>query len=100
MYSRQDGPRVRMLQVADDETVSWCERPAHAHEWFESTEDQTDQEKRGFHLDSFASTLAEESVPKDASLLEIETFPLEVHPFAMVSLSAATSMTVEQWVVV
>ena len=62
-------------------------------------------QKRGSHPDSFASTLAEEFVPKDASLLEIEILALEVHPFAMsslsvVSLMAATLMTVVRWMVV
>ena len=51
------------------------------------------------------SSPAEEFVPKDASLLETETWALKVHPFAMmsllvVSLMVATSMTVERWMVV
>ena len=33
VHSRGDGLRVRFLQVADDESVSWRERRAHAHEF-------------------------------------------------------------------
>ena len=36
VYSRGDGSRVRRLQVADDEIVSWRERRAHADEFFRS----------------------------------------------------------------
>ena len=62
-------------------------------------------QQRGPHQDSFVLTPAEESVAKDASLLETETFALEIIPYVMVRLSVvslmvATSMTVEQWVVV
>ena len=61
--------------------------------------------QRDPHQDSFVWTPAEEFVPKDASVLETETLALEVVPYAMVRLSvvslmAATSMTVEQWMVV
>ena len=43
-------------------------------------------QQRDPHQDSFVSTLAEESVPKDASLLETETLAPEIIPFVRVRL--------------
>ena len=60
-------------------------------------------QQRDPHQDSFVSTRAEESVPKGASLLETDIGSGDnsmCDGLSVVSLMVATSMTVEQWVVV
>ena len=42
VHSRGDGSRVRILQVADDEVVSWRERRVHECDLFSRSERESD----------------------------------------------------------